>query len=99
MLPFAHLKSNMYKLMTLANTKDGIQIKFYYKKNVYMLTMYQTGERFEQQTRSKLRVHANTKKAVHLELKDCPECHKIIVGEICINPNCLTNQKTENTTL
>ena len=92
MLSLSHLRPNLFKLFLLANNRGGISVNVHHNKNVYLLTIQPTGERWDKYEWRQAKKEAVRKKAVALPLMDCETCNGIMVGDICLNKHCPTNK-------
>lgn len=87
MLGLRHLYKNIYPLFRLAEV-SGTQIRVHHKKQIYLVTVQPTGEKYIPQPYKK----QQKKKGIELIAEECERCGYMRLEDICINANCPSNQ-------
>lgn len=74
---------------------DGINLKLHYDKEVYIVNIIKTGEKYVHQRSKRLRKQqADKKTGVTLRLDTCNDCGSLVGHGLCVNKNCPSYTKT-----
>lgn len=94
MISLTSISNNMFKIVALAYT-NGITLKFNHKARVFILTIEPTDEEYDHYSYNRKKRPIAMKPAIKMTIKGCPECRCVVLGDICINKQCVVNQKPD----